>query len=1681
MLQREESQKILKQEQTANWEKLSLSVIQNELPARLRSAAYALLNRDEQGNAALSSPVGYDQDAVARYQEQLERHQESVERGLVALGALDSLNRVAIFALFAPQIARTLEAAWQLLGHLPYQNSYYWMRKAFRAPGNDTIAYTRRVSWLQNILSVLAIYRNKDLAWFATWASYLDNHSIGILFAAAIDEGGVEGEAVFDILVASANGTHPIGGMCQSVITGLLAASRPEGWSCIERLLLAAQREEGLRQVILETIDESHPQAFRRMLHLILEHDLIRFSATIRAVDVWFGFGWTVDNTRAVRDALNTILIYLDDLAVRQEAILHGNPQDLYFALWAMAFENVLSAITDAAPALAAALPERRLAAAHLLGQLGLTEAQPVLLPLLDDPDLRVAFSAFSSLSGAASTLASTDLFEHLEQLLGRVGRSDKTLESNIWPWLGIRASSREIISALIQCLGERLPERLIVYLPLMDSWSRISVAEKLADQPVWNEEVRRVLYDLLGDRSHWIRERALALIACRPLDEAGVQIIEQLLTRKSSDLRRGLIELLLKREDQAVLDSTRRLLAASQLLQRQAGLDLLHGLVKDGRAVEESRRVARSYQEGRETLSFDEVTLIDTILTTGDVAEAPTLANVFGLVSPQDFTPRVSPRHFTVNMNMTAARNCLLALDALIAEHRTTPILVKTWQGTEEMLLGNVGWQFPAPNSSADSETEAEATFPLLELWRKWERERPAGLRDEDGLELWRAHILLNTTHVAYPASAAVEDNAVESTEDPSDNLSEHDLVPEVELERLPLAYYGTVHHILDWLVRLQETSNNALMFLFDAVEDALASLSLEDLERELASEQKKETIYRSVRHDVQNATFNLLSQYHTWYSAFWTPEQHIRYWQLLHWLDQPLPGLSRFRPSLEIVLAAYRAGGATRADLLDQLTGSDARIYYSRGGDLHQLSGRKPHALVQEYPVLVSLVASLRERILEIELARGEMPTVATQLAFSLHYSGGLSVFVRLVASLNPTDLARGYVYDNESRGAIFSHLLRITYPDPNIPFEEFRQQAEIARLRVENLVAAALYAPQWASYVERYLEWAHFEEAVWWIYAHTKDSGWSIDEELREEWRARVAERTPLSAEDLLAGAVDVAWFWRSYRGLGEERWEQVYTAAKYAASGSGHGRARLFADAMTNRASVEELRQRMFARRSQDAVRALGLVPLPVDSAARDAEMSERYVAFQEFKRGSRKFGAQRRGNEEIAVGIGLENLARTAGYPDPLRLQWAMEASTAADLRDGELAIEEGNVRVTLALSTGMVPTQLRIVKSDGKTLKALPAKLKKLPAVVSLLARKREVEQQVVRMRISLEQAMCRGDEFTARELVELLAHPVLSPILQNLVFVHAGDGPDAKNRVLGYPLCDSMGMLHFRDYDGAVTVPDASCAAFRLAHPYDLFKSEAWHTWQHECFAASRIQPFKQIFRELYLCTRNEMGNGDGTISRRYSGHQVQPKQARALLGQRNWVGDYYEDGMHRVFHDQGITASVTFSNAMFTPLEVGHLIIENVHFYQKSKMLPLVSVPPRLFSEVMRDLDLVVSVAHSGGVDPEVTLSTIEMRAMLAGETCMLLGLTNVVLQSAHALIEGTLGSYSVHLGSAVVHRQPGGALCIVPVHEQQRGRLFLPFASDDPKSAEVITKIITLARDQDIKDPTILEQLR
>ncbi|HKB39029.1 MAG TPA: hypothetical protein VKD72_21495, partial [Gemmataceae bacterium] len=216
-----------------------------------------------------------------------------------------------------------------------------------------------------------------------------------------------------------------------------------------------------------------------------------------------------------------------------------------------------------------------------------------------------------------------------------------------------------------------------------------------------------------------------------------------------------------------------------------------------------------------------------------------------------------------------------------------------------------------------------------------------------------------------------------------------------------------------------------------------------------------------------------------------------------------------------------------------------------------------------------------------------------------------------------------------------------------------------------------------------------------------------------------------------------------------------------------------------------------------------------------------------------------------------------------------------------------------------------------------------------------------------------------------------------------------------------------------------------------------------------------------------------------DSDRSRRYSGQQVNEKQAKALFSTRGWST---RDDISKLYRDANLVVRVELDYGYTTPADAAAPAVREAVFHRRGdwQRLPLASVPKVIFSEVMRDLDLVVSVAHVGGVDPEATQSTVQMRADLLRETCKLLKLENVKLENRHALIQGGYGRYSVHLGSGVVHKQPGGALCVVAVNAQHRGRLFLPFADDDPRTAEVISKVLLLARDQEIQDPTILQQI-
>ena len=370
-------------------------------------------------------------------------------------------------------------------------------------------------------------------------------------------------------------------------------------------------------------------------------------------------------------------------------------------------------------------------------------------------------------------------------------------------------------------------------------------------------------------------------------------------------------------------------------------------------------------------------------------------------------------------------------------------------------------------------------------------------------------------------------------------------------------------------------------------------------------------------------------------------------------------------------------------------------------------------------------------------------------------------------------------------------------------------------------------------------------------------------------------------------------------------------------------------------------------------------------------------------------------------------------------------------------------------------------------RKDGKELKSVPSRLGKQPHVLRLKEAHKNLKEQYMRTRKMMEESMESGALFRASELLALLGNPVVRAILTPLVFLQ---GEHVGFLKVGAQLC-------LETPDGTNVLFEGG-EEFRIAHPLDLYQSGNWPLYQKYLFDRRIRQPFKQVFRELYVKLPEELGL---TASRMFAGNQIQPKKTVGCLKGRRWVADY-EEGLQKVYYKENIVARIYALADWFSPSDIEAPTLEWVEFFNRKTFLPLTikEVPDLIYSEVMRDVDLAVSVAHAGGVDPETSHSTIEMRRMIMELNLSLFGLTNVTLTDSHALIKGARASYSVHLGSGVVHQEGGAMLSILPVHSQKRGRIFLPFVDEDPKTAEIFSKIVLLAEDQKIKDPSILSQI-
>jgi hypothetical protein len=301
--------------------------------------------------------------------------------------------------------------------------------------------------------------------------------------------------------------------------------------------------------------------------------------------------------------------------------------------------------------------------------------------------------------------------------------------------------------------------------------------------------------------------------------------------------------------------------------------------------------------------------------------------------------------------------------------------------------------------------------------------------------------------------------------------------------------------------------------------------------------------------------------------------------------------------------------------------------------------------------------------------------------------------------------------------------------------------------------------------------------------------------------------------------------------------------------------------------------------------------------------------------------------------------------------------------------------------------------------------------------------------------------------------------------------------------------------------------LPGLAATRVRLWHPAGADAAQVGQ-WRSVLTSQQLRQPFKQAFREIYSLTPAE--EETASYSNRFAAHILDYPRLYALLGHRGWRSNYlgdYDGG-----HDGDAAVELMdgqwrahFYYEQVDPgagAQVALAATDQVRFERRDGQAwletPLPEVPPLVFSEAMRDVDLFVSVT-SIGADPdfadrgedrfraywhgfasaELTPSAQVRRAALERLVPKLRIADRCSLTDRYLVVRGRLRTYKIHIGSANVLMEPGSTyLCIVSARPA-RERVFLPF-EEDGRLALILSKAFLLADDHKISDETIRRQL-
>ena len=1582
-------------------------------------------------------------------------------------------KRLALL-LFGEVQAPYIQRIWDAVYKYPYQTS--WSSRPFRSPNPED-------------------YREMQLK-VLEWSCRIRNMGVALLpveeqFQYAVYKGGATDffvqvlsedlDKYYPLIEDIFMGEDEIGKVCPSLIVAALMVEDTRYHSLVEKTLLAAQLQEDLRQIILESLDGISVPVFRHFIGVILEHNLNRFSSVVRAVDTWFGFGWEAPQQSVVKRTLELAQTYLGDLdKAREVAVSSQDNLERYVALWAVAVYNVEEALHLAVAALDNTKTSYEACVVVLYFMRQTQKKSDELLSFAENYfGIEPAWD-YWILKNLPKGKLTPALFDKVHASAKKLPKDGKSFEGVGFRWFSFTIKPLDLYQAMLKAANEEQQQILATELaeipvdvrhillddifPVLSRRSGYTYYsnDKEDNRPPEDYPAdswqRTLVRTALNDKGPYVVSKAMEVLKKVPLVQDDILAIEQVLSRKNKEQRKESVALLVKQPEAVLKDSTSRMIVSKNADQRLAALEILTVLQEEGRLTDYVTEQVEAYK-GRK-FSKNEQVLMDKLTYNPETATELRydLTNGFGVLNLDNLTSFDLPKPifdkerkekkggflFDKLVNVEKIGEGLSELLALWRANKDYEYQYEGYQGaTETTLLGN-DIRCLHKRKEEDTPMDRLSDLPLADLWKGWHAKYQF-----TEIEYYFAKRYCGHLYYENPKPKGLDAFLVMYYPD----------FP-VHFEGQIHSYRGEARKAEDLLGYLKEaySEDKALLANFkrSVFEDALATFP---------KEKRGETFKRGYSSlDWDDVVTDYAAVVYNSDFLHYTDDQLFRHWQLLYYLyiewkkgldpekctpkdvlpyvrnyvrrEERLPGINN--NLLQLTLMLYNKGRLTTDDLIFFCLLNKELFAMAQGAENHFSRGL-PKWIKDTLTFPETLLEQVKTHMLQVELQRGDLPTDASVYIGSLSEIEGAQYFFEALERMGKEPFAKGYG-SGTSKRATFSHILEVSAPSATDTFADFKKHLDEVKLSKQRLVEAACYAPHWTEWIGDYLKIKSFREAIWWFIAHTTDY-------MDAEKETIVSQYSTVPRDDFQRGAIDVDWYHRIHQSVGKEGWKLIQESAKYLSEGMGYRRVKLYSAVLTGEIKLDEVIQKITEKRDKDYVMALGLVP--INKKKEEEDLVRRYNLLQTFLKESKQFGQQRQESEKNAVEIGLDNLSRNAGYEDSIRFSWAMEAKATQQIMEkSTLVLDDTTIKLVI---DEQGKAELEVTKGD-KTLKSIPDKYKKNKEVEALKDNKTYLTKQYSRTRLSLEQAMLSQTLFTAAELAKILEHPVVKAMLSKLVLFNpetqaSGFWQDGK-------LLSAEGTL----------TPLKAADKLLIAHPSHLFYAVQWDLYQKYLFDKELKQPFKQVFRELYVPTKDELETSNR--SERYQGHQVQPQKTVALLRSRGWTVNY-EEGLQRVYHKEGFRATIYAAADWYTPSDVEAPTLEYVVFYnlKDGKEVPMKEINPVIFSEVMRDVDLVVSVAHVGGVDPEASHSTMQMRGALARESARLFKLDNVEVKERYILVKTEHGDYSLHLGSGMISKS-GLQINVVAVQSQHRGRVFLPFVDDDPKTAEIISKMKLLS---------------